>query len=183
MKQSLKIEALYQDYKDKCYGFFLKTLSNPELAMDFTQDIFLNILLNQDRLHHVDNWDQYIYTICQNRAYNHLKRAGHDKKYREFLFRYWNQPENSVRPEAITRMDANHYRELLEHTLGQLPEQQRIIFQMSKMEGLSHLEIAKKLNISPYTVRNHLHRALNNIRSSIHPDLEFLAPVILFWLV
>lgn len=113
-------------------------------------------------------------TACRNRAYDHLKKAGHDKKYREYLFRYWGQPGNEVRPEVERTIEAAHYRKVLEQSLKDLPDQQRIIFNLSKKEGLTHKQIAEKLDISPLTVRNHLRRALINIRATAHPDVELV---------
>lgn len=172
MKKSTNVKFLFEQYRDRCYGFFIKMLSDPELAKDLTQDIFLTLLRKRSELTNVRNWDTYIYIICRNRAYDHLKKAGHDKTYRDYLFRYWNEPSNIVQPIAEKRMEATHYKEILEQCLAKLPDQQRVIFNMSKKEGLSHQTIAEKLGISPLTVRNHLHRALNNIRSSVHPDME-----------
>lgn len=174
MEQPIDIQTLFLEYRKRCYGFFVQTLNDPELAKDLTQDIFLKIIRNEKDLVHIQNWDQFIYTACRNRAFDHLKKAGHDKKYREYLFRYWGQPGNEVRPEVEKTIEAAHYREILEQSLKDLPDQQRIIFNLSKREGLTHKQIAEKLNISPLTVRNHLRRALINIRATAHPDIELI---------
>ncbi len=174
MEESIDIKFLFEQYRDKCYGFFIKMLGDPELAKDLTQDIFLTLISKKNKLTDIRNWDTYIYTICRNQAYDHLKKAGHDKKYREYLFRYWNEPSNVVQPNVERMMEARHYKEVLDQCLKNLPDQQRVIFNLSKKEGLSHQIIAEKLNISPITVRNHLHRALQNIRSSTHPDIELI---------
>lgn len=175
MMEPIDIKTLFLEYRDKCYGFFIKILNDRELAKDLTQDIFLTLIRKKEELSHVENWDNYIYTICRNQAYDHLKKAGHDKKYRDYLFRYWKEPANNLaKPIAEKKMDAEHYREVLEHCLEKLPDQQRVIFNLSKKDGLSHQMIADKLGISPITVRNHLHRALKNIRTGSHPDIELM---------
>lgn len=178
MKKAVDIQTLFLDYRDKCYGFFIKILKDRELAKDLTQDIFVNLILKKKELTEVRNWDNYIYMICRNRAYDHLKKAGHDKKYKEYLFRYWNQPSNQVQPKAEKQMESDHYREILEQSLSQLPDQQRIIFNLSKKEGLSHQKIAERLNLSPITVRNHLHRAMKKIRSTVNPDIDLITIVV-----
>ncbi len=174
MKESIDIKTLFLEYRDKCYGFFIKMLGDRELAKDLTQDIFLKLIHKKDDLSEIRDWDNFIFTICRNQAYDHLKKAGHDQKYRDYLFRYWSEPSNIVKPKAEKQMDARHYHEVLEQCLDKLPDQQRVIFNLSKREGLSHQKIAKKLGISPITVRNHLHRALKNIRSSSYPDIELI---------
>lgn len=184
MKDVLDVNDLFQEYRDKCYGFFIKILGNQELAKDLTQDVFLKLLRKKSELVDIRDWDNYIYTMCRNRAYDHLNKAAHDHKYREYLFRYWNHSANLLQPSvAEKQMEASHYHELLEEGLKNLPDQQRIIFNLSKKEGLSHQMIAEKLNISPITVRNHLHRALKNIRAATHPDVELVVLAVGCWLV
>lgn len=184
MKDSIDVNFLFTEYRDKCYGFFIKLLGNQELAKDLTQDVFLLLLRKKTELDDVRDWDNYIYVMCRNRAYDHLKKAAHDQKYRDYLFRYWNQSANLLRPSRVEKeIEASHYQELLEESLKNLPDQQRLIFNMSKKEGLSHQVIAEKLDISPITVRNHLHRALKNIRAATHPDVELVILALGFWLL
>lgn len=185
MKNQEFVSGLFQEYRDKCYGFFVKLLGgNSEVAKDLTQDVFLSLLRKGDDLEEVEDWDNYIYTMCLNRAYDHLKKAANDKKYREYIFWYWNHSTNLLQSNSVEkRMESAYYEELLEKGLKNLPDQQRLIFNLSKREGLSHQKIAEKLNISPLTVRNHLHRAVKSIRSNTHPDLELMIVTVSYWLL
>ena len=61
----------------------------------------------------------------------------------------------------------------VETEIVKLPEQRRIIFQLSRDEGLSNKEIAQKLNISVQTVKNQISHALKSIRSSIKSWIVF----------
>jgi RNA polymerase sigma-70 factor (ECF subfamily) len=45
-----------------------------------------------------------------------------------------------------------------------LPPQQRSVYLLSRLQGMSYEEIGRELNISPNTVRNHLVKALATIR-------------------
>lgn len=48
-----------------------------------------------------------------------------------------------------------------------MPPQRRMVFNLSREEGLSYKEIADKLNISTNTVKNHLVKALQTIRQTL----------------
>jgi len=180
MKSPVDLQSIFNKYRDLCYGFFIKIHGDRELAKDLTQDIFVRLLQSKNDLNEIKNWDKYIYLMCRNRAYDHFKKMNHEKKYKSYLTNYYDQPSNTVRSNAELQIDAEHYGQVLERSLDQLPDQQKIIFNLSKREGLSHDKIAEKLNLSPITVRNHLHRAMKNIRASINVDIDLIILVFTF---
>lgn len=168
-------EKLFHQYRDKVFGFFVDFLNNRELSKDLTQDIFLKLLQQEDTLSLIQDKDGYIYQMCRNLAFDHLKKAAHQKKYRAYILSCQNTTEAAIDPAIDQKMNTDHYRLVLDQYLSKLPDQQRLIFNLSKKEGLSHKKIAAKLNISPHTVRNHLAQAMKNIRSEISPsDMEMM---------
>ena len=56
---------------------------------------------------------------------------------------------------------------LIDLTIEKMPPQRRLIFIMSRKEGLNNDEIALKLNINKRTVENHLTQALADLRRVI----------------
>ena len=168
--EKVNSKSLFNDYRDKILGFFIKFLHDEEMARDLAQDVFLKLFEKKDDLDRISDLDGYIYLMCRNLAFDHLKKAAHDKKYRSFLL---NAGRKVHKPEMDRKMDIEYYRTILEESLKILPDQQRLIFNLSKREGLSHEKIAEMLEISPNTVRNHLYQALKNLRSST-PDIEMI---------
>lgn len=57
--------------------------------------------------------------------------------------------------------------EVLEGAYAKLPERCLLIFKMSRHQGLSHKEIAAKLNISTKTIENQMTKALKIIRAAL----------------
>ena len=171
-------EILFNRYRDKVLGFFIQFLHDEELAKDLAQDVFVKLIEKKEALDDISDLDGYIYLMCRNLAFDHLKKAAHDRKYRKFIVY---AGRKSQTPEVNRRMDVDHYRTVLEESLKHLPDQQRLIFNLSKREGLSHEKIAEMLDISPHTVRNHLYQALKNIRATTNPNIDLI--VILAYLV
>ena len=180
MKDS-DFQILFNRYRDKIFGFFVQFLSDRELAADLMQDVFVKLIQSNTDLSQITDVDGYIYKMCRNRAYDHLSKAYRDMEYREYLMSFMDPASQAIRPEAERRMEAEYYGRILEQSLRQLPDQQRIIFNLSKKEGLSHQKIAEILNLSPITVRNQLHRAIKNLRSITHLDIELVLLMAIFW--
>lgn len=181
--QDFIVEKLFKEYRDKVFGFFVDFLSNRDLAQDLTQDVFVRLLRNSDRLDHVQDMDGYIYQMCRNLAFDHLKKAAHNTEYRKFILYAGSAGQNqeiSMSTNPIEqKIHSDYYKDLLNSCLENLPEQQRQVFTLSKIEGLSHKKIAEQLEISPHTVRNHLYQAVKNIRAGItHSDLLVLLALI-----
>ena len=66
---------------------------------------------------------------------------------------------------------------IVEETLCQLPQQTRMIFQMSRNEGKSNMEIASEISISEKTVEYHITKSLKALRLSLKDYL----PIFLFF--
>lgn len=77
---------------------------------------------------------------------------------------------NIQQPLALENIIYKDYKSILEGLLEELPPRQKEIFLLSRIKGLSHDEIADRLNISRKTVRNHLFLALKHIRSHMNTD-------------
>jgi RNA polymerase sigma-70 factor (ECF subfamily) len=76
--------------------------------------------------------------------------------------------------ESDQIIDEINFKEInaqLKLLLNQLTPRQKEIFQLSREEGLTHEEIAKKLNISVNTVKNHMVTTLAFLKSHIDKGL------------
>lgn len=75
-------------------------------------------------------------------------------------------------------LEYNELMGIVEKTLTALPERRRQVFEMSRLQGMSHKEIASNLNISTKTVENHLTLALQNFRQ-VFQDAKIMSTSLL----
>jgi DNA-binding CsgD family transcriptional regulator len=54
-----------------------------------------------------------------------------------------------------------------ERNLAKLPEKQRTVFLMNRMEGLTYTEIAKRLDVSVKTIEKRISQTLSKLRKTI----------------
>lgn len=168
------MEEIFRSYKDKVYGFVLSHLCDEELAKDLTQEVFLSLCLNKEKLGGIEDLNRYVFLTTKSRVIDYLRKAAREKAYRESLIGSW---ENTA-PGIEKKIDREHYRSLLDRTINKLPPRQQAVYKMSKLQGLSLKDIARELNLSPNTVKNHLVQANKFVRGDINPESAFILLVL-----
>lgn len=180
------LESIFIDYRDKVYGFFIGNLGNRELARDLTQDLFFKLCKNEERLDEIRDMNSYIFWMAQNIVVDHLRKAAHQKEYREQLVAAWkNDSIGSFyqKPEIEKQIQNEYYDHLFEQMVHDLTPQQKLIVTLSKKDGLSNDRIAQKLGLSPNTVKNHLHQALKILRTEFKSNIDYIVLVVLIALL
>ena len=73
------------------------------------------------------------------------------------------------------------YKELtnkLDEIINKLPQRQKEVYLLHRIEGLNYKEIAERLHISVNTIENHMSGALKTIRKNLG---NYSLIAILFW--
>ena len=154
-------KCLFDNYKNRVYGYVLTITRNPFAAEEITQEIFIKLWLSRDLLAGVENVDGYIFSTARNKTLNYLRKAAYDVRLlRELQERAAPESGNNVEERALS----SEYDRLLQDALALLSPQRRLVFQLSRERGLNHEEIAHHLQLSRNTVKNHMVEALRFIR-------------------
>jgi len=61
----------------------------------------------------------------------------------------------------------NELKEQYERVLSQLPEKQRVVFMMNRIDGLTYREIAERLSLSAKAVEKRMSAAIREIKKQI----------------
>lgn len=69
----------------------------------------------------------------------------------------------------------------IQKEMDRLPEKCKIIFQMSRIEGLPNSEIALRMNVSGKTVENQINKAQGKLRLSLKNHLGLFAAMFFFF--
>lgn len=151
---------LYEQYRRQVFYFGCKFLKSPTEAEDVLQDVFSKIWINRKTLPDINDFSKYLNTLTLNHIYTLLRR----KAYQEsFLTKsiFATQPAMEA---AFETVDLRALERLIKQAVVQLPPQQQKVFELSRMQGLKHEEIAQQLNISRETVKKHIMEAVRNVR-------------------
>lgn len=159
--------SLYDRYGKKIYYFSLRFLGNNEEAEDLVQTVFINLWINREMLDERQEIRSYVYKSAVNSIYNIIKRRSIRASYSETAIRE-GEPSADITFEKVVGRDLE---ELVSSIIENLPEQQRHVFRLSRIECMNHEEIANKLGISLRTVENHIYRALKVIRKKLGDNI------------
>jgi len=152
--------AIYAHYSPKIFTFVDKMLSLPDVTDDLVQDIFIDLWQKRDFLKNIENPKAYLFRMASNRVLDYQKRLSTRKPILDFVI----SQQATVGAWSEERVLYKETLKLLGEAIDTLSPQRRMIYELSRNEGLSHEEIAEKLNIAKSTVANQLVSALKQIR-------------------
>jgi RNA polymerase sigma-70 factor (ECF subfamily) len=105
----------------------------------------------------------YIYKSAVNYIYNFLRKNTIRTRYIESEINEGKTYSDITYEQVIVKDLENSIYSIIDT----LPLQQQQVIRLSRIEYLSHEEIAEKLNISLRTVENHIYRALKTIKKRL----------------
>ncbi len=89
--------------------------------------------------------------MARNRILNYFRDIDIDEKVKQIL-----SAQKITEEEAIdSKIIYTEYQMILQNAISQLPRNVKKIFNMSRIESMSHKEIAAELGISVNTVQEH----------------------------
>jgi RNA polymerase sigma factor (sigma-70 family) len=139
------------------------------------QEVFLKVWLNRDVLVNVNEPSAWLYRIASNLSLNQLRRQANEyKKLREII-----SAEGHDSDSLLANLSAKELHQMIHEAVTGLPEKRKEIYLMSREAGLSHKEIALKLNISVITVKNQVTSALKTIQEHITKTSGVYVPLVL----
>ncbi len=156
-------DLLYKRYYSRLYRFAFSILKSVEDSENIVQDTFLALLENIHKLEKDTLVKYYIFTIAHNSTISLIRKRLKENKFIEYLRSIQSEEEDPVYSE-------DEHLELIRKVgsiINQLPDRQREVYLLHRMEKLKYKEIAERLDISVNTVENHISRALKLIRGKI----------------
>ncbi|SHN29329.1 RNA polymerase sigma factor [Mucilaginibacter sp. OK098] len=154
--------TVYEQYSEKVYRLAFRFLKDKALSEEVVQETFINVWLSREKLDPEGNMWLYLYVVAKRLSLNSLRQACKSNDFVENLLNFIEE-QNSTEEEVLAR-DLEQFTDKI---IEKLPRQQQLVFKLSRVEGLSHKEIAEQLHISPNTVKNHMVEALKTLRSQL----------------
>ena len=167
---------LYIRYKKNLTQFCKRSLRNKSRAEDVAHDVFLQVFETYDGLNPELSFFGYLIKIAQNRILDEIKKSNVHLRYTQNTIMRETDATNQTED---TIMD-NDYEQLLKKIIDGLSPQQKEVFRLSRLQGLTYNEIAELMQISLPTVQFHASQALKKVKKQLmqHAGLHFKTVII-----
>ena len=170
---------IFRRYDKRIYPFVLKMIKTNAVAEELTQEIFIKLWFNRQKLNVVNNPSSYLFTIAANHTLDHIRKKLNERKMLNSLSDILTNNSSNNAEESMLFRDCEA---LVQQAVLGLPAQQKKVYTLSRQQGLSNEEIARQLNLSPNTVRNHLSEALRSIRAFLEQKGQVIISFMVFLL-
>ena len=155
--------ALYDRHSSLVYGLGLRILGDPIGAEDLAQDVFLQLWRRADRFHGgragIQGW---FVSLTRNRAIDRLRAPGARADVPQAA-----ATADSRESDPNETAYAGELREAAARALDALPDPQRAALELAYFGGLTHQEIAERLESAPGTVKARIRQAMLRMRDSL----------------
>ena len=161
-------QKLFFQFHDQLFRFVVYRVQDTDIAEDITQETFLRVWEKRESLQPKKSFFSLLARISTNLCYDHFRytevQLRNKDRIPEYGKSHFDNPEEVVQAQAIEKI----IRKLVNE---KLPQKCRLIFILSRIEGLSNQEISSKLSLSIRTVENQIYRALKILKKHMRKYL------------
>jgi RNA polymerase sigma factor (sigma-70 family) len=170
-------DNIFLKNRHQVYNTVLSLLQNQSDAEDVTQEVFVTVYENLKNFKEQSKISTWIYRIAVNKSLDFLKAKKTQKRLGFLISIFGNKNDNReiydipdfVHPGVIS--ERREQAAILFKAIDKLPDNQKVAFNLSKIEGLSYAEIAEIQKISVSSVESLLFRARQNLQKFLREYL------------
>jgi RNA polymerase sigma-70 factor (ECF subfamily) len=158
------LDELFNYYYPRLYQFSKSFLKLEDGIDDILQEVFVKIWKNRTNIRSSETFNPFIFTMTRNLLLNELRSRLNNQKIKDEIYK------TSIPEEyrSFTKIEYQELKETVDRIVNNLPDKQREVFLLSRHDGLSHKEIAEKLDISTKTVEYHISQSIRAIKNKLN---------------
>lgn len=176
-------EELMLRYQPRVLSILKHLVRNQDWAEDLTQEVFLRVYRARNQYTPGAKFSTWLFTITNNVALNALRGKSRRPEvqfggYFEQKHSEDSQPrlENAIQASSGTiptrRLDKKEMSEIVKKAIDSLGERQKMAMLLHRFEGMSYVEIAEIMELTPQAVKSLLCRARLSLKDILLPYVE-----------
>jgi RNA polymerase sigma-70 factor, ECF subfamily len=174
-------EYVFKTYYDPLCRYAEEILKDRNQSEDVVETLFIIIWEERKKLDIHTSFRSYLYRSTYNACLNIIRKRKSESKYRDFFRNHSDFSKSHDYGSSSYPLSEIIEKEMeggIAKVIDALPPQCKKIFLMSRVDDLSHQEIADKLDISVNTVKSQIMSALKKIQVAMK-DLMFVFAVLI----
>ncbi|MGQ0621084.1 MAG: RNA polymerase sigma factor [Panacagrimonas sp.] len=160
---SADLIGVFLELRPKIERVVTRRVGNPAVAADLVQDMYLRLSRISERLASGDEARNYLLKMAVNASIDHLRIEGRRAELLAGAIDLFDQPERTPEETALAEDQLRG----VDAALSELPSRCREILFLSRVEGLTHTEIAQQLGVSRSLVEKYVVKALLHCRARL----------------
>ena len=157
-------EEIFRRYYSPLCWYAAGTTGTVESAEEIVEELFYVLWKNRADLQVFQSVKSYLYRSVRNEAVQYCEHQEVKERYRASVMK-GEEPGDSSDPHC--QMEYQELQNLIQYTLGKLPQRRRQIFEMHRMKGMKYAEIAASLSLSVKTIEAEMTKTLRVLRNEI----------------
>lgn len=166
-------EMIFKTYYSPLCRYAYSLLQDKEAAEEIVQSSLLVVWEKRQTISIDTSIKSYLFRMVRNACLNAIKH----ERVKQHHVAHELYVSSVAQESVLHQVQAAELENRIALAMQSLPEQCRLIFQLSRFEELKYQEIADQLNISVKTVENHMGKALKLMRERLK---EYLPVFLLF---
>jgi RNA polymerase sigma-70 factor (ECF subfamily) len=155
---------LFERYRGKLFYYLLRHTKSPEVSEEIVTDIFMKLWLGRELAGQIKDIGAFLHKVGYYKVMDFLRITARHEKLKRIYTRYVKAGADEFSADPM--LD-DEMKSLIYKAVNQLPPRRKLMYRLSRQEGMTHEEIASLLNLSPSTVNNTLVSASRSIVSYV----------------
>jgi RNA polymerase sigma-70 factor (family 1) len=151
-------EQVYYSWSEKIYTFIFRQCNSEEIADEVVQQVFVRLWEKRANLSLEYSLNVQLFRMSRTIFIDELRKAA---RMRRYLHELQKKKANDFTEDNF---EGREILQLVNNAIESMPPVRKQVFLMSRVEHLSHQQIAGKLGIATKTVENHISLALKYLR-------------------
>lgn len=158
-----RLLAVFQEQYGDLVRFLTRQMGSEHRAADVAQDVYLRLAAGPVPAEEIADPRAYFFRVARNLAIDTIRRDIRQRRHLSLEGPTPTLADPQPLPETVVL--ARHRLALLDRALRQLPEKPRQALLLSRVEGLTHAAIARRLGVSESMIAKYLAQSLRHCRN------------------
>lgn len=163
-------------YQGPIHNFLLRSLGERQAAEDLTQEVFLRVIQGASGFQSQAKFSTWLFAIARNLCVDHGRRMRHRRH--ASLEAQASEPNGDPPVRLLDRLphqqpgterhvSSARIRERVARAVAELPIEQREVFLLRQVDGVSFAEVAAICGVSENTVKSRMRYALERLQLAL----------------